>query len=208
MGIEFFGFIAVVLLAYLIPGPDFLLVSRYAVQDKRLGLTAALGAQSGLCAHMLVAAIGLSAIAAQSAGFFMIVRWLGAVYLVWMGITVLHSSRHQAASSDVQKERVLIGHRRAFANGFLTNLLNPKAIVFFLSVLPQFMDPAADAVRQILILGILDVAIGIFWWWGVVIVMQRVASVLKRPAIRQWWDRITGGLMIGAGALLARNGTG
>ncbi|REC96433.1 LysE family translocator [Kushneria indalinina] len=213
MGIELVGFIAVVVLAYLIPGPDFLLVSRYAVQEKRLGLAAALGAQSGLCVHMLVAALGLSAIAAQSAEFFMIVRWLGAAYLVWMGITVLRQGRHHTASSDVQSEKVqseqvLNGHRRAFANGFLTNLLNPKAIVFFLSVLPQFMDPAGDAVRQILMLGVLDVAIGVVWWWGVVAVMQQVANVLKRPRVRQWWNRITGGLMIGAGALLARHGTG
>ncbi|WP_438767143.1 LysE family translocator [Kushneria sp. TE3] len=213
MGIELAGFVAVVVLAYLIPGPDFLLVSRYAVQNKRLGLAAALGAQSGLCIHMLVAALGLSAIAAQSAEFFMIVRWLGAAYLIWMGLCVLRQSRHQSASSDVQKqgvqkEQALTGHRRAFANGFLTNLLNPKAIVFFLSVLPQFMNLAGDAVRQILILGVLDVAIGVVWWWGVVAVMQQLAGMLKRPAVRQWWDRITGGLMIGAGALLARNGTG
>ncbi|EHA15887.1 LysE family transporter [Halomonas sp. HAL1] len=67
---ELVGFIAVVLLAYLIPGPDFLLVSRYAVQHKQLGFTAALGAQSGLCLHMLMAAMGLSAIAAQSAELF------------------------------------------------------------------------------------------------------------------------------------------
>lgn len=208
MGLEFVGFIAVVLLAYLIPGPDFLLVSRYAVQGKRLGLMAALGAQSGLCVHMFIAAMGLSAIAAQSAEFFMIVRWLGAAYLVWMGIGVLRNSRQETTSSEPQKERVVTGYRGAFASGFLTNLLNPKAIVFFLSVLPQFMDPAAGAVRQILILGVLDVAIGVFWWWGVVAVMQQLASVLKRSSVRQWWDRITGGLMIGAGAMLARNGTG
>ncbi|MEN6669985.1 LysE family translocator [Psychrobacter sp. B38] len=207
MEIEFVGFIAVVLLAYLIPGPDFLLVSRYAVQERRLGLIAALGAQSGLCIHMLIAAVGLSAIAAQSAEFFNIVRWLGAAYLVWMGINVLRQSRHPIASNEVQKEDFSNNYRRAFVNGFLTNLLNPKAIVFFLSVLPQFMNPAADAVRQILVLGVLDVVIGVVWWWGVVAIMQQVAGVLRKPLVRQWWDRLTGGLMISAGVLLAKNGT-
>ena len=95
MGIELIGFIAVVLLAYLIPGPDFLLVSRYAVKHRRLGLAAALGAQSGLCIHMLTAALGLSAIAARSAELFMLIRWAGAAYLIWMGLAVLYSSRSQ-----------------------------------------------------------------------------------------------------------------
>lgn len=205
---EFVGFIAVVLLAYLIPGPDFLLVSRYAVQHKHLGFYAALGAQSGLCVHMLMAALGLSTIAAQSAGIFGVIRWMGAAYLIWLGITVLRQSQPQSAHHVSQRDHVCAGHRRAFVNGLLTNLLNPKAIVFFLSVLPQFMDPTADVLHQILILGVLDVAIGIAWWWGVVWLMQRVAHTLHRPHVRQWWDRATGGLMLGAGALLARNGAG
>lgn len=129
---------------------------------------------------MMVAAMGLSAIAAQSAEFFMIVRWLGAAYLVWMGIGVLRNSRQETTSSEPQKERIVTGYRSAFASGFLTNLLNPKAIVFFLSVLPQFMGPAGNAVRQILILGVLDVAIGIFWWWGVVAAIQQIAGILKK----------------------------
>ncbi|TMU27151.1 LysE family translocator [Halomonas sp. ATBC28] len=206
---ELVGFIAVVLLAYLIPGPDFLLVSRYAVQHKHLGFAAALGAQSGLCLHMLMAAMGLSAIAAQSAEFFVVIRWVGAAYLIWLGISVLRKSeQHQIVQDEVQCEDACTGHCRAFVSGFLTNVLNPKAIVFFLSVLPQFMDPAADVVRQILILGVLDVVIGVVWWWGVVWLMQRVADILRKPNIRQWWDRVTGGLMLGAGALLARNGVG
>ncbi|WGI26224.1 LysE family translocator [Halomonas alkaliantarctica] len=204
---ELVGFIAVVLLAYLIPGPDFLLVSRYAVQHKQLGFTAALGAQSGLCLHMLTAAMGLSAIAAQSAEFFIVIRWVGAAYLIWLGISVLRKSeQHQIVQDELQCEDACTGHRRAFVSGFLTNVLNPKAIVFFLSVLPQFMDPTADVVRQILILGVIDVVIGVLWWWGVVWLMQRVADTLRKPNIRQWWDRVTGGLMLGAGALLARNG--
>lgn len=208
MNLELIGFIAVVLLAYLIPGPDFLLVSRYSVLSKRLGFTAALGAQSGLCVHMLIAAAGLSTIAAQSAELFLVIRWLGAAYLIWLGINALRTSQYRVATNELDRANGVTEHHRAFANGFLTNLLNPKAIVFFLSVLPQFMDPAAGAVRQILILGVLDVVIGIAWWWGVVLLMQRVAGALRRPQIRQWWDRITGGLMICAGTLLARNGAG
>lgn len=207
MGIELIGFVAVVLLAYLIPGPDFLLVSRYAVKHRRLGFAAALGAQSGLCIHMLMAALGLSAIAARSAELFMLIRWMGAAYLIWMGLTVLYSSRSQYRSEqvDAQEATEVASRSRAFANGFLCNLLNPKAIIFFLSVLPQFINPAVGAVQQILILGVLDVLIGIAWWWGVIIIMERVARVLSRPHIRRWWDWVTGSLMIGAGALLARN---
>ena len=207
MGIELIGFIAVVLLAYLIPGPDFLLVSRYAVQHRRLGLAAALGAQSGLCIHMLTAALGLSAIAARSAELFMLIRWAGAAYLIWMGLAVLYSSRsqHRSAQADVQENIDATSRSRAFANGFLCNLLNPKAVIFFLSVLPQFIDPTVSAARQILILGVLDVLIGVAWWWGVVILMERVAQALRRPRIRQWWDWVTGSLMIGASALLVRN---
>ena len=145
---ELAGFIAVVLLAYLISGPDFLLVSRYAVQLKQLGFTTALGAQSSLCLHMLMAAMGFSAIA-RKLQIFLVIRWIGAAYLIWLGITVLRKSeQHPIAQDEVQCEDACTGRRRASASGFLTNVLNPKAIVFFLAYyLNSWIQPLMSCVR-------------------------------------------------------------
>lgn len=206
------GFLVVVMIAYVIPGPDFFIILQSSASGRRAGLSTAIGAQTGLAVHMLLAVFGLSALLAKSAMAFSIVKAAGAVYLIWLGIRIIWSSRKGRVQSDGddqsrksgndRPDETATGLRDGFLRGLLTNLLNPKAVVFFLSVIPQFVDPSGSAVDQILLLGTVDIVIGVLWWCALVLLLQKFASLLKRTTVRRWWDRATGSLLATAGAVL------
>ncbi|MFF4489846.1 LysE family translocator [Streptomyces sp. NPDC001544] len=202
MSIDLAGFLAVVLLAYLVPGPDFLVVVRAAAHRASLGRAAALGAQSGLCVHMCAAALGLSAIAARSAYAFTVIRLAGAAYLVCLGVRALLDARGGAAAPGRPAEREekalgAPGLRDSFLQGLLSNVCNPKAALFFLSILPQFVDRGGTSVTgQVFLLGTLDILGGVVYWFALVAVAARLRAVLARPAWRRRWERVTGCLFI------------
>lgn len=211
MSFDLAGFVVVVLAAYLIPGPDFLIVTRFSPQSRSAGRAAAFGALAGLCVHMLVAALGLSALAANASTVFTVVKLLGAAYLVWLGVRIIlsgSSAPDASTSADGgepdRRSSVAGSISDAFRSGLLTNLLNPKAVLFFLSVLPQFIDRSLPAAPQILVLGVIDVLIGVFYWIVVIELEQRFVAHRVTATARLWWNRTCGSLLIGAGALLTR----
>ncbi|MEU6847731.1 LysE family translocator [Streptomyces sp. NPDC046716] len=203
------GFLGVVMVAYLVPGPDFLVIVRAGARDKTFGRAAAWGAQSGLCVHMCAAALGLSVIAARSAYAFTVIKLAGAAYLVFLGGRALLAARSGAASSRPHRGPVA-GHERpksfrsSFTEGFLTNVLNPKAALFFLSVLPQFVGGAdGSTTGQIFLLGVVDIAVGVAYWFALVEFAARLRPLLTDIAKRRIWDRISGALLIGIGVGIA-----
>ncbi|MFF1449858.1 LysE family translocator [Streptomyces sp. NPDC058274] len=213
MSVNLAGFLGVVMLAYLVPGPDFLVIVRAAARRPALGRAAALGAQAGLCVHMCAAALGLSVIATRSALAFTVIKLAGAAYLIYLGVRVLLDARREGREpgrggparqpggatcerSPTPKRRT---HRRdSFVQGFLTNVLNPKAALFFLSILPQFVDHGGSLTRQIFLLGFLDIVIGIVYWLVLVGVAARLRTVFG-PALRRRWEHISGWLFIAIG---------
>ncbi|MFG2577116.1 LysE family translocator [Streptomyces sp. NPDC048481] len=234
MSVDLTGFLGVVLLAYLVPGPDFLVIVRAAARRAALGRAAALGAQTGLCVHMCAASLGLSALAAGSAFAFTAVRLAGAAYLTYLGVRVLLGdrrtaregaagaapqarARHGAAtgSGHLRQDGAAIGsgtgtsadvpgsRRDSFVQGFLTNVLNPKAALFFLSVLPQFTRHGGAPAREVLLLGGLDIAVGVVYWLLLVRVATRLRALPARPAWRRRWERTTGWLFIALGVGVA-----
>ncbi|MEV5803309.1 LysE family translocator [Streptomyces collinus] len=221
MSVDLVGFLGVVLVAYVVPGPDFLVVVRSAAEHPAKGRAAALGAQSGLCVHMLAAALGLSLIAARSPVVYDAIKLLGAAYLVYLGIRAVLAARqavHQrhagedvtGGAEDTAAPRVATGDgsargcwRSGFTQGFLTNVLNPKAALFFLSILPQFVHGGGSTTRGIFFLGILDVVIGVAYWFSLVIAAARLRALLARPNVRRRWELTTGWLFIGIGIGLA-----
>ncbi|WP_329406379.1 LysE family translocator [Streptomyces sp. NBC_00704] len=233
MSVDLAGFLGVVLLAYLVPGPDFLVIVRAAARRAALGRAAALGAQTGLCVHMCAAALGLSALAAGSAFAFTAVRLAGAAYLTYLGVRVLLGDRRtpggrEGAAPETRVRRgaapgsghvrrdgagtgsgtgtsanVPGGRRDSFVQGFLTNVLNPKAALFFLSVLPQFTPHGGAPAREVLLLGGLDIAVGVVYWLLLVRVAARLRSLPARPAWRRRWERTTGWLFIAVGVGVA-----
>ncbi|MFE4967371.1 LysE family translocator [Streptomyces sp. NPDC056660] len=217
MSVDLVGFLGVVLVAYVVPGPDFLVVVRSATEHPAKGRAAALGAQTGLCVHMVAAAVGLSLIAARSPAVYDTIKLLGAAYLVYLGVRAVLAARRAAHERAAGREAAdgpedgvdqrpsaengpAHGRwRSGFTQGFLTNVLNPKAALFFLSILPQFVNGGGSATRQIFFLGALDIIIGVAYWFALVTVAARLRAFLDRPKIRHRWELTTGWLFIAIG---------
>ena len=191
------------LLLNIMPGPDSLLImARSATQGWRAGMAAALGIGTGTMVHVLAAAIGLSAILATSATAFMIVKYIGAAYIIWMAIGLLRS-KHATAG-----ERAAVPplpYRKIFAQGFLTNILNPKVAVFFLAFVPQFIDAEApDKALAFIILGCIFNINGMLWCFSLALFTALVSARIKvNPLVSLWLNRVTGGLFIWLGIKLA-----
>jgi len=207
MDIHWWGFLGVVVVAYLIPGPDFAVVLRCATRGRRAGVAAAAGAQTGLCVHVLLAVVGLSVVLARHPDALTAIRVVGGAYLLYLGgRLVLPTFR--------RTERVAVptaadaSTRSAFAQALFTNLLNPKAVLFFAAVLPQFVvADSAPVWAQVGVLGIVDVLLGLVMWAAVVAVGVRLSGVLRRASVRRWWDRVTGTVLsvLGGGLVLSRD---
>lgn len=214
MSVDLVGFLGVVLVAYIVPGPDFLVVLRSATEHASKGRAAELGAQAGLCVHMLAAATGLSLIAARSATVYDAIKLLGAAYLVYLGVRAVlaawRTARERSAGGRTSRDPqdglrpdspnevdARDRWRSGFTQGSLTNVLNPKAALFFVSILPQFVNDDGSMTRQVFFLGTLDIVIGIVYWFALVI--TRLQALLARPKFRRCWDLTTGWLFIGIG---------
>lgn len=187
----------------LTPGQDTLfIVGRSLAQGRRAGLLSVLGINVGCLIHTAAVAFGLSAILAASAKAFLIVRLAGAAYLVYLGARMLFARRTDAAAPQAfTRENSWV----IFRAGLLTNLLNPKVVMFFLAFLPQFVDSAADSkVTPFLVLGLLFITTGTLWSLVLVVsasfVHQRLAAGAAN-AIR--FKRAVGGLFVGLGLKLA-----
>ncbi len=189
-GIDWLPFLGVVLLAYAIPGPDFAVVARAAAHSRPAGWRAGLGAQTGLCAHMIAAAVGVSLLISRSPLALNVIQILGGVYLVWLGVCSLRASSQDRSSTAGE---------HWFRMGLMTNLLNPKAILFFVAVLPQFVDPDGALPLQIGLLGIVDVAIGVAVWAAVTAGVSRLAGRSPNTAA---WNKAAGVVFIAIGTAL------
>lgn len=150
-------FIAALVAVYLLPGPDMaLILSVSAFGGQRSGLMAAVGLALSRAFHVTLASLGLAALLNTHPLLFDAVRWVGAIYLCWLAWKLLHASDN--TSTDAQS--VEQAGWRALQKGFLTNLLNPKALMFCALLLPQFISPTGNLFEQYLVLGTILVAIG------------------------------------------------
>jgi threonine/homoserine/homoserine lactone efflux protein len=152
-------FVVASVVLLLTPGPAVLyIVARSVQQGRAAGLASVLGIHLGTIVHIAAAAVGMSALIVSSALAFAVVKYLGAAYLIWIGIRTLMAGEPDADAPAPPPERL----GRVFRDGFVVNLLNPKTAIFFLAFLPQFVDPARAAVHwQILALGLTFMGLGI-----------------------------------------------
>lgn len=186
------GFAAALTLAYVVPGPDFLLVLHWGTRSRREGLAAGFGAQAGLTVHVFLAVAGLTALITSWPGSLTVIRSVGAAYLFWLGLKLAASGPTQQRSSSSSRSR---GPWAAGRQTFGSNLLNPKAIIFVSSVLPQFADGPWPIWTQLLVLGAIDVLAGLLVWALVVALGRRLGGWLKRPTVDRWWRRGNGTLL-------------
>lgn len=200
-------FIAAGWLLNLTPGPDVLYIVTHSLRSgARAGIVAGLGITTGCFVHIFAAAVGVSALLATSAMAFTVLKWVGAVYLLWVGIKILFSRRPQAttdlrAVAASEPQRPL---KAVFIGGFWTNVLNPKVAIFFLAFVPQFIAPdAASPALAFAMLGVLFNlnAIPVNTGWALV-----AAWMARRDAVQRgmhWLDRAAGVMFIGFGIKLA-----
>ena len=197
-------FIVSSLLLNITPGPDFLYVAgRSATQGFSAGFWASLGIGAGCFVHIFAAALGLSAILATSATAFMIVKWLGAAYLVYMGLSMLFSGAPGAAKTSAKL--VPASPARIFLQGCLTNALNPKVALFFLAFVPQFIDAASPTkVAAFLFLGVIFNFNGTLWNIVVAWTSARLLGQIGHASrFGIWINRVLGTVFVGLGARLA-----
>jgi threonine/homoserine/homoserine lactone efflux protein len=180
-GIHDFGlFFVSALLLNIAPGPDTAYVVGRSVQlGWRGGVTAAFGVATGCLTHVFAVAVGLSALLVASATAFTAVKWLGAAYLCYVGLTMLFSRQTNSSEPAVRDGRA-VSLSRVFWQGALTDVLNPKVAMFFLAFLPQFVD--ADAPHKplaFLMLGLIFIFNGTLWCLGVAVMTARAAGRVR-----------------------------
>jgi homoserine/homoserine lactone efflux protein len=167
----------------------------------RRGMWNAVGMQFANFALMIVVSIGLGAILVASESLFNAVKWGGVAYLVYLGIVTWRSQPHRFdARADAPKGRT---SREVFLKGFLVNLTNPKGIVFYVAVLPQFIDVARPQFAQYAILGLTTLVVDMIVMAGYIGLAARVLAVMKDASHLRWINRILGGAFVGAGLALA-----
>jgi len=195
-------FVAAVLLN-LSPGPDIAFILAQTVKNgRRSGFAAMFGIWSGAFLHVLLAAIGLSAILATSATAFTLVKWIGAGYLIWLGIQAIRSDG-ASYSSDTEVKQ--LSNVKIFQQGALVAALNPKVAIFFLAFLPQFVVVGAGpASAQLFLHGSLIIVVAAFIEPPLVILGAKLTKYLSQNAqVGAWMDRGLGALFIGLGVRLA-----
>ncbi|MEX3691599.1 MULTISPECIES: LysE family translocator [Paraburkholderia] len=211
LGITHFGFFLVaVFLLNVTPGPDTAyIVGRSVAQGRGAGLVSALGISAGCCVHTLACAFGLTALLAASATAFTVIKIVGAIYLVYLGVRLV-LTKHEVrpaegapqATAPAAAPRPL---RQLFVSGFCTNVLNPKVVLFFVSFFPQFVTTGTEhKALAFLTLGAVFMLMSTVWnsfvAWVAGSVTQRFSG---KPGVKKWLDRTVGSAFVGLGLKLA-----
>ncbi|OWW21781.1 LysE family translocator [Noviherbaspirillum denitrificans] len=205
LGISNFGlFLVAVLLLNATPGPDTAyIVGRSIAQGRAAGLLSALGISAGCCVHALASAVGLSAILAASAAAFTIIKLAGGIYLVYLGLRMMLAKPGDASAPA--KAQDVRSHKTIFLQAMVTNVLNPKVILFFLAFIPQFVrTDAPHKTLAFLLLGAAFVVLSTFWNSGTAFLAGTLARRAGRsPRVKLWLERSVGATFVALGAKLA-----
>lgn len=169
----------------------------------RDGLVSSLGICLGLFVHATLSAVGISAILLYSATAFTLLKTIGACYLLWLGFASMKSfwnARYHTEEPSLTYAP--FNALRSLREGFLSNVLNPKAIIFYMAFLPQFIDPVQSALSQSLFLALLHFIIGTLWQGILVYMICSANRLILKPSVRQKLDLASGMIMLGLGFAL------
>jgi threonine/homoserine/homoserine lactone efflux protein len=197
-------FIATAILLVITPGQDtFFILGRSLAGGRSAGIAAALGITAGSVIHTFAAALGLSALLATSPYAFMAVKFAGAAYLIYIGVRALASRANGLPGEDAG--RGADGRWSAFRQGILSNLLNPKVALFFLALMPQFIDAGSTRkVGAFIALGLTFVALGVVWCLVLAVAAAKLrGAFLRRPSMASVLNKVAGTLFIALGLKLA-----
>jgi len=175
------------------PGLDTTLIIRTAtLEGKTKAFQAALGINLGCIVWGVIVACGLGALLMTSDLAFNALKWIGAIYLTWLGLNLLLKPRSQLASLN----NSAVTRQNWFMKGFWGNLLNPKVGIFYISFLPQFIPQSASPVIWTMSLVMIHVVIGLIWSIFLIAAMQSISAYLKQPKFIRYMDRVTGSIFI------------
>ncbi|MEU3713021.1 LysE family translocator [Streptomyces catenulae] len=205
------GFTAVAALLTVSPGPDFAVVLRTALgSGRRAALCSAFGIAAGCFVWGLAGAVGLTAMLSASEAAYGALRVAGALYLMWLGVQALRAARRDRTAPGEAAPAVAEGTAdgagaagisplRAFRTGLLTNVLNPKVGVVYLSLLPQFIPHGAPVVATTLLLVAVHAVLGVVWLGTLACAVHRARAFFGRPRVRRRLDQATGGVLLALG---------
>jgi threonine/homoserine/homoserine lactone efflux protein len=196
------------LLVSMIPGPTTVVILRQSIRAGRsAGVATVLGNETGWLVWCLAAAFGLSALLLVSEVAFNVMRIVGAIVLVWFGLRMLwqawHGRQDGPSEDPVASSPAAPSMWSCYRSGLLTNLANPKAGVFALSFLPQFVPEGAPALPMLLLLAVASALIDLVWYLGIVRLAGASERFFKRPAVRRYLEYVSGTLLIGLAVRLA-----
>ena len=213
MLVSILTFTVAAILLVLLPGPDTLVIVRNLMTGgRRLGVQASLGAMTGLATWVVAATLGLSAVLWASHDAYLALRIAGALYLGWMGFTTLRARPHgnPTQPADAQPAATMRNGRKrggvvgtGFTAGLLTDLLNPKVGVFFMTFLPGFIPSGVPVAGMSLLLGAIFVFIAGLYYVALVALAGPMSRWLADGPVRRWVDRVTGFVLIAFGVRLA-----
>jgi threonine/homoserine/homoserine lactone efflux protein len=202
------AFLGISILVIVTPGPDTAVTIRNTLLGGRAaGIATALGVSAGQSIWALATSIGLVALLVASEPLFLAIKYAGAVYLLWLGFQSLRGAFRPApqvpGAARQSSATPTLRPRRAFAQGLLSDLGNPKMAAFFTSLLPQFAPADGASVAGLAALGLLFSLMTLLWLAGYAMAIARIGNVLRRPIIRRTLDGIAGAALIALGIKLA-----
>lgn len=203
---QLLAFIGISIVVVVVPGPDMALVARNVLRYGRsAGYAMSLGICAGTLGWALAAGLGVASLLATSAAAFTVLKLAGAAYLVYLGLATLRDrGAHAAGGTD---GRAGLARHRAFLQGLLSALLNPKLGVFFLTLLPQFVAPGDPVTVRVLQLALVFDLIGITWLLTYSTLLGAIGDALGRPGPRRAMRWLTGTILVGLGARVALDRT-
>ncbi|MEU6999693.1 LysE family translocator [Nonomuraea sp. NPDC046570] len=192
-------FAVTALVMIMIPGPDAALIMRSSLAHGRVaGMQTMLGGVLGLTVHAAAAAVGISALLAASPTAFTVVRVLGIGYLLWLGVQTLLASRRPVEPLAASTSPT--GHVR---RGLLSNLLNPKVLLLFVTFLPQFLPTHGETLGSALLLSGIVAGLYVLWFTLYNVLVDKVSTLLRTAKVRRRIERVTGVLLVGFALRLA-----
>ncbi len=212
MDARYVAFVGIAALLTITPGADMALVAKNAfTRGRGASFATILGICSGLVVHATASALGLSVILAKSARMFAAVKWAGALYLLYLGLAALWRAAKGGSSAQVATVasggEVELESRgvwwAGYGEGLLTNLLNPKVVLFYLTFLPQFIAPGHPVLRTSLLLASVHILMGLIWLSIYGAALRKLNAAMSGSGLRRALEAATGGLLVALGIRLA-----
>ena len=202
--LNFEAFLLAIILLTLTPGIDTVLVIKNASRSGgRDGVVTSLGICLGLFVHATFSAVGISAILLQSAELFMAVKWVGAGYLIWLGVSALKAGFKGDASVAINATGLKMSNlTRSLKEGFLSNVLNPKTAVFYLAFLPQFIDPQYSPFAQAMSMAAIHFVIAMIWQCGLAGAVSSAKRFFASSTAMRWMEGVSGSVLVFLGSKL------